>query len=325
VPPTRRRLRRLGLSGLLGAAATIFVLAPGTPAQADPTVDQINRRIKTESTRLERVVEAYNKTNEELKANLAAAAKLTADLQPLKAEMMAASARINELAVLAYKGGAFAEMSAVLTSENPSTVVDRLATLDQISKFEHGLITRYTDLKARHDARAKELAGLIADEKAKRASLAQQKKKIEADLKKLYEMRQRAYGRAQARAGGVSVSAPYVAGQAGKVVRFAYGALGKPYVWAADGPGGYDCSGLTLAAWRTVGVSLPHNAAMQWNALRHIGRGSLRPGDLVFYNGLGHVGLYVGAGKIIHAPTFGDVVKIASVDVMPPYGYARPG
>jgi cell wall-associated NlpC family hydrolase len=325
VPRTRGRSRLLGLSGLLGAVATILVLAPGTPAQAEPTVDQINRRIKTESARLERVVEAYNKTNEELKANQAAAAKLTADLQPLKAELAAASARINELAVMAYKGGAFAEVSAVLTSTDPATVVDRLATLDQISQFEHDQITRYTDAKARHDARAEELAKLIADERAKRASLAKQKQKIEADLKKLYEMRQRAYGRAQARAGGGSVSAPYVAGRAGKVVRFAYAALGKPYVWAADGPGGYDCSGLTLAAWRTVGVSLPHNAAMQWNALPHIGRGALRPGDLVFYSGLGHVGIYVGGGKIIHAPTFGDVVKIASVDVMPPYGYARPG
>jgi len=324
VPPTRRRLRLLGLSGVLAVLTSIAVLAPGTVAYAEPSVDQINRRIRTASERLERIVEAYNKTNEELKANQAAAAKLTADLRPLKAELSAASARINELAALAYKGGAFAEMSAVLTSEDPSTVVDRLVTLDQISKFEHGVITRYTDLKQRHDARAKELAKLIADEQAKRASLAQRKQQIEADLKKLYEMRRRAFGRAQARAGG-SVAAPYVAGRAGSVVRFAFGALGKPYVWGADGPGGYDCSGLTLAAWRTVGVSLPHNAAMQWNALPHIGRGSLRPGDLVFYSGLGHVGVYVGGGRVIHAPTFGEVVKISNVDMMSPYGYARPG
>ena len=324
MPPTRRRLRLLGLSGVLAVLTSIAVLAPGTVAYAEPSVDQINRRIRTASERLEHIVEAYNKTNEELKANQAAAAKLTADLRPLKAELSAASARINELAVLAYKGGAFAEMSAVLTSEDPSTVVDRLVTLDQISKFEHGVITRYTDLKQRHDARAKELAKLIADEQAKRASLAQRKQQIEADLKKLYEMRRRAFGRAQARAGG-SVAAPYVAGRAGSVVRFAFGALGKPYVWGADGPGGYDCSGLTLAAWRTVGVSLPHNAAMQWNALPHIGRGSLRPGDLVFYSGLGHVGVYVGGGRVIHAPTFGEVVKISNVDMMSPYGYARPG
>jgi cell wall-associated NlpC family hydrolase len=325
VPPTRRSLRLLGLSGVVAVLAAIAVLVPGTAANADPSVDQINRRIKTASARLEGVVEAYNKTTEELKANQAAARRVGADLAQLRAELATASERVEELAVLAYKGGQFAEISAVLTSASPSTVVDRMVTLDQISRFEHGQITRFAEVKKRHDARAKELAGLIADEQAKHASLAAQKKKIEADLAKLYEMRRQAYGRAQARASGSSAAAPYVAGRAGKVVRFAYGALGKPYVWGADGPSGYDCSGLTLAAWRTVGVSLPHNGAMQWDALPHISRGSLRPGDLVFYNGLGHVALFVGGGKVIHAPTFGEVVQIGSVDMMPPYGYARPG
>ena len=72
-------------------------------------------------------------------------------------------------------------------------------------------------------------------------------------------------------------------------------------------------------------MSLPHNAAMQYNQLAHISRSQLRPGDLVFYSGLGHVGIFVGNGQIIHAPTFGEVVKLSSVDVMPPYGYARVG
>jgi peptidoglycan DL-endopeptidase CwlO len=118
---------------------------------------------------------------------------------------------------------------------------------------------------------------------------------------------------------------PYVAGKAGVAVRYAYGALGKPYQWAADGPGSYDCSGLTMAAWRAAGFSLPHNADMQWHALGHISRGSLRPGDLVFYRSLGHVGIYVGNNQIIHAPHAGDVVRVASINVMTPYGYARPG
>ncbi|MFC7480852.1 C40 family peptidase [Luedemannella flava] len=78
-----------------------------------------------------------------------------------------------------------------------------------------------------------------------------------------------------------------------------------------------------MAAWRAAGYSLPHNAAMQYNQLPKIGRSQLKPGDLVFYSGLGHVAIYVGSGKVIHAPTFGEVVKIAPVDMMSPYGYAR--
>jgi len=72
-----------------------------------------------------------------------------------------------------------------------------------------------------------------------------------------------------------------------------------------------------------AGKSLPHNAAMQWSAVAHISRGDLRPGDLVFYNGLGHVGIFVGGNQIIHAPHAGTVVQLASVDIMPPYGYGR--
>ena len=78
-----------------------------------------------------------------------------------------------------------------------------------------------------------------------------------------------------------------------------------------------------MAAWRAAGVSLPHNAAMQWDVTTRIDRSQLAPGDLVFYNGLGHVGIYVGSNQIIHSPTFGEVVHVASVDVMSPYGYGR--
>ena len=325
MPPTRRSLRLLGLSGVVAVLAAIAVLVPGTAANADPSVDQINRRIKTASQRLERVVEAYNRTTEELKANQAAARRVSGDLSALGAELANASERVEELAALAYKGGRFAGISAVLTSGSPSTVVDRMVTLDQISRFEHGQITRFTEVRSRYDARAKELAGLIADERAKRASLAEQRKKINADLDKLYALRKQAYGRAQAQSSRSKTAPPYVAGRAGKAVNYAYGALGKPYAWGADGPGGYDCSGLTMAAWRAAGVSLPHNAAMQWNALPHIGRASLRAGDLVFYSGLGHVGIYIGGNRIIHAPTFGEVVHISPINIMTPYGYARPG
>lgn len=106
-------------------------------------------------------------------------------------------------------------------------------------------------------------------------------------------------------------------------VKYAYGAVGKPYVYGADGPSGYDCSGLTLAAWRAAGKSLPHNAAMQWDATTRISRSALKPGDLVFYSGLGHVALYVGSGQIIDAPSAGRNVSKRGMDIMPIAGYGR--
>ena len=79
-----------------------------------------------------------------------------------------------------------------------------------------------------------------------------------------------------------------------------------------------------MMAWKAAGVSLPHNAAQQWSRVRHISRSQLAPGDLVFYNGLGHVGIYIGNNQNIHAPNSRTVVKISPIDTDPIYGYGRP-
>jgi cell wall-associated NlpC family hydrolase len=90
--------------------------------------------------------------------------------------------------------------------------------------------------------------------------------------------------------------------------------LGKPYVWAADGPNTFDCSGLTQYVWAKAGVSLPHSSRMQFHSGRRVSRSELRPGDLVFYGSpIHHVGIYIGGGMYINAPQTGDVVKISSI------------
>ncbi|MDH2389489.1 NlpC/P60 family protein [Streptomyces sp. HNM0663] len=113
--------------------------------------------------------------------------------------------------------------------------------------------------------------------------------------------------------------------RAAQAVSYAYGALGKPYVWGATGPSSFDCSGLTQAAWRSAGVSLPRTTYTQINAGRRVTRSQLAPGDLVFfYSGVSHVGIYIGNGQMIHAPRPGDAVRIAPIDQMPFAGASRP-
>ncbi|MGH9186209.1 MAG: NlpC/P60 family protein [Acidimicrobiales bacterium] len=110
--------------------------------------------------------------------------------------------------------------------------------------------------------------------------------------------------------------APPPAGdKAAIAVQTAYGQLGDPYVWGGSGPDGFDCSGLTMFAWKAAGVSVPHNSAMQYGATRRIEASQLAPGDLVFYgfSSIHHVAIYVGNGQIIHAPHAGDVVRVDSV------------
>jgi cell wall-associated NlpC family hydrolase len=99
----------------------------------------------------------------------------------------------------------------------------------------------------------------------------------------------------------------------GGVVGIAMQYLGTPYVWGGASPGGFDCSGLVMYVFAQVGVSLPHNAAAQYGYGVYVPRDQLQPGDLVFFDGLGHVGIYIGGGQFIHAPHTGDVVKISSL------------
>ena len=113
--------------------------------------------------------------------------------------------------------------------------------------------------------------------------------------------------------------------RAAVAVRTAYAQLGDPYVWGADGPGSFDCSGLTMYAWAAAGVSLPHSAAAQYASIKHVAISDLEPGDLVFYySPISHVGIYIGGGRIIDAPYPGLSVHITSLHTMPLVGAGRP-
>ena len=89
--------------------------------------------------------------------------------------------------------------------------------------------------------------------------------------------------------------------------------LGVSYVWGGSTPKGFDCSGLVMFVYAQFGVSLPHNAAAQYGYGVAVDRSQLEPGDLVFFDGLGHMGIYIGGGQFIHAPHTGDVVKISAM------------
>jgi cell wall-associated NlpC family hydrolase len=99
----------------------------------------------------------------------------------------------------------------------------------------------------------------------------------------------------------------------GGVVGIAMQYLGTPYVYGGASPGGFDCSGFVMYVFAQIGVSLPHNAAAQYGYGMPVSRDQLQPGDLVFFNGLGHNGIYIGGGQFIHSPHTGDVVKISSI------------
>jgi cell wall-associated NlpC family hydrolase len=309
---------------LLGATA-VAVLAPAAAANADPSPSDVQQQIDQSSTALEKIIEQYNGVGEQLKATQVTADELNTKMAPLQSQVDAAYANVGQIANRAYKGGGSSTVALLLSDSSPHSFLVELTSLNQIASAQQRQIQGYTQAKAQYDGEKKKLDGLLNQQHADQKNLADQKTKIEGDLANLMALRKKAYGTATSAppAAARAPSAPNIAGNAGAAVRFAYGAVGKPYVYAASGPNGYDCSGLTAAAWNAGGKSLPHNAAMQWNAVAHISASELQPGDLVFYSGLGHVGIYVGGGQVIHAPQPGEYVKISSVNMMPPYGYGR--
>jgi cell wall-associated NlpC family hydrolase len=313
----RTRLRAL-------VVAVLAVAISGgtmTVAHAAPSTDEIKKKIDKASDDLEDVTEAYNAMRISLKKTIDDEKKLAASIAPAKKAYEAATIQVGVIAASAYKSGQVSTMNVIL--EGPGNLVDRMSVVEQLSRSRQREINAYLETTKNYRDRLAALKATQAKQDAEAKELAKRKKKIEGDLKKLYEMRTAAFGSPTEKGSKYTGTVPNVSGDAGAVVRFAFNQVGKMYGYGDDGPNTYDCSGLTSAAWRQAGESLPHNAAAQYRATARISRGELKPGDLVFYRSLGHVGLYVGGGKIIDASRAGQPVKHRDMDIMPPYGYGR--
>ena len=125
--------------------------------------------------------------------------------------------------------------------------------------------------------------------------------------------------------GGSTAPGSSYAAKAEKVIAFARAQMGKPYVWGAAGPDSFDCSGLTQAAWKTAGISLPRTTWDQVGVGQKVSVDTAQPGDLVFfYDDISHVGIYIGGGEMIHAPKPGADVRVESIYYMPIHSVVRP-
>jgi cell wall-associated NlpC family hydrolase len=168
--------------------------------------------------------------------------------------------------------------------------------------------------KAQADAKLRERQALLSSIRDEIAKLQAEEQRRQAELERQARARIAA-GRNEFTSTGAPAesSGPLPGARYGGVVGIAMQYLGVPYVWAGASPSGFDCSGFVMYVYAQVGVSLPHNAAMQYGYGTYVPKDQLQPGDLVFFNGLGHNGIYIGSGQFIHAPHTGDVVKISSL------------
>jgi cell wall-associated NlpC family hydrolase len=206
-------------------------------------------------------------------------------------------------------------------------VLDRRANLQDARAKQVDLVAQRAAEKRAVEGKIAEQNRLLASVKDEIAQLRVEEQRRQAALAAQAQARLQAQQLAAQQAQSAAVQAateavvvePTLSGDApapryGNVVSIALQYLGVPYVWGGASPStGFDCSGFVMYVFAQIGVSLPHHAASQYGYGVPVSRDQLAPGDLVFFDGLGHVGIYIGGGQFVHAPHTGDVVKISSL------------
>jgi cell wall-associated NlpC family hydrolase len=310
---TRRMAAALAAAVLLPSSAAVLTTSQ---AVAQPSPEEVEADLHERNNELEHVIEDYNAKKEELEGVGELMAEIEEQMPDLEAAVLESTEAVADIAAAAHTGGEFAMVNSILSGD-PDDFTDRLMLLQNISDAENAELQDHLAQIQEFETRMAELEELQQSADEILEELEEQQAEIEAEIEELEVLLE------EVTPDPPPANNPNYSGDSG-VVQFAYDQLGEPYVYGSGGPDSWDCSGLVQGAWASVGVSLSHNVQMQWNETTRVSRDELKPGDIVFYSGLGHDGIYIGDGQIIHAPHTGDVVRIADMDIMSIQGYGRP-
>jgi peptidoglycan DL-endopeptidase CwlO len=305
-------------------AGGLVTYAQAVEAAPQPTVKQVTAQVSALTTKENRADQQYDLVNQQLATAEASLKQVDAQEAKDQAQFNIMRTDIAQVAATAYEDGNMTSMVTVLTTANPQDVLNKAAMLVQLSSIRyaemHQFIKAAQQLNgAQQQEKRTEVAiqGLRNQAKAQVVSIRKSLNSKKTLLDTLTAAEQQQVEKvATVGAGGTqSASDPLPASgsQANKAVAFAYGAIGCPYLYGGTScEPGYDCSGLVQAAWAAAGVSIPRDTYEQWAALPHIPMSDLEPGDLIYFAGESHVGMYVGGGYLIDAPQTGmDVEKVS--------------
>lgn len=339
--PTARTTRVTVLSAVAAAGAALAGAAAPLAA-ADPAVDAADT-----ATRLDALYQQAEAATEAYDAAQERTAGLRADLGTLQERAAQGQQRVNELrdglgvlAAAQYRGGAIDPTLALLLSDDPAGSLDRAATLARLGAQQVGRLHQLRDAERALQGRRAEAAGKLAELDRNAAELRRRKAAVQQALARARQLlrtlpaaQQAGYApgmgvrasRGGLPAGLVFPDLPPASGRAALAVAAARSVLGAPYVWGATGPRSFDCSGLMQYAYGRAGVALPRTSQEQLHAGRHVPLSQARPGDLVIYRSdASHVAMYVGGGRVIHAPYPGARVRYDPVGMMPVRAVVRP-
>jgi len=331
-------IRRV-VSGILAATSVILVITVAQPSataapvpapQAPPSSSDALAKYRELAAQAEKLNEDLLKAQNDLTTKQGELDKANTDVDAAKDQGVKAAenqkkyqAEVDKFAGASFTSGVqLNKLSALLSGTSTQDFLDRSSALEVLATDKNAAMNNLTSAvrqatdatnkasdaaKRAQDARDA-AAKLTEDIKAKQKTLNDQIEQVKSADKNLSA----ADKAAQRDTGGKApdVKAPTAAAQT--AVDAALSRLGSPYVWGATGPDSFDCSGLLLWAYKKAGITLPRNSAAQAQYGTSVPRDQLQPGDLVaYYSPVSHIGMYIGDGKMVHAPTSGDVVKIS--------------
>ena len=317
---------------LVGSALAVVVTTVGmgsVPARAapEPTADDVAGQLRDLSREAENLTEDFKKAQDDRAARRADLDRADAETREAEQRVAAANAeqekfrgRVDRFTEASYKGARLSRLSALLSSESPTDYLDRASTLDILAK-DNGDAVRSLESatqQARSGAQQAQAArgrsaAAEADAARIEGELGGKKAAMDgriAEVKEKYESLS-AQQKQKWSGSGSDVGPIAGSGVAVQAVNAALGKQGSPYVWGAKGPSQFDCSGLVQYAYQQAGVSLPAATKSQVSIGKGVSESELKPGDVMFFYGsASHNGIYVGGGKVVHAPTEGQDVKV---------------
>ncbi|MBH5334444.1 C40 family peptidase [Streptomyces pactum] len=313
------------------AAAAVALSAHSASADPKPTKEEVKAQVDKLYEEAEQATEKYNgaKSRQE---------QLEKEVGGLQDKVARGQADLNKLrdglgsmATAQYRSGGIDPSVQLLLSSDPDDYLDKASTLDQVSSKQAGALKKIGEQTRTLEQQRSEATTKLKDLAATRKALGEKKAEIQGKLAKAQQLlntltteeREALAAKEQERADRSSERVELgkdvpQSGRAAAALAAAQTKIGSPYVWGATGPSSFDCSGLTSWAYAQAGVDLDRTSQQQVNNGTRIGRGELKPGDLVFfYSDLHHVGLYAGNGQVLHAPKPGANVRYESMDNMP--------
>ncbi|MEU7829951.1 C40 family peptidase [Nonomuraea sp. NPDC052129] len=301
------------MAGATALALVTLVSAPGTAAAA-PSPAKARAKLVKLNERADKVVEQYNQATEAYKKAKQKYDAANADLGRKTVRSDALRADLVTVAVNQYQYGGFENWQ---TYAGQGETLSSMAALGQIATERSAKLRAYEDsIKDLRDRR-NEAKNVLAEADKAREKVDDDKTEVEKLIAQQTKILRKlgAFKSGNPNSTGIKYTGP-ASGNARIALQFAFAQVGKPYGYGANGPNSYDCSSLTQASWRTAGVAIPRTTYTQWawGASRRVSLDALQPGDLLFSKGLGHMGMYAGNGKMVHAPQTGDVIKVVELD-----------